>query len=121
MSIADRYELPAEGGFIHTEPDASRLMLELGLIDKFHIPEQALSDGKAALKGILDLTVEDYYVAALRFHGFVNEEENGYAAIVMAKNVFTKADLIAKISELAAQMGIDSARFGFIEVTHENN
>jgi hypothetical protein len=96
VTLSERYKLPIEGGIIHTEPLASRLLLELGLIDRFHIPEAALSHGGAALKGILDATVCDYYVAALRFHGFVKDEDNGYGAIVMSKKLFTKADLVAK-------------------------
>jgi hypothetical protein len=121
MNLAQRYGLPKEGGIIHTEPLASRLLLEIGLLNKFHIPQEALSRGGAALKGILDATVPDYYVAALRFHGFRKEEDNGYAAIVMSKKVFTKADVVAKITELSSQMDITGASLDFVEVDHEKN
>jgi hypothetical protein len=121
MSLAARYGLPDEGGILHTEPLATRLILELGLIDKFQIPHDALTPGGAALKGIIDVTVHDYYVAALRFHGFAKKEDNGYAAIVMSKKLFKQKDLLAKIEELTSQMGITGARFEFIKVKHSDN
>src|SRR2546428_5314151 len=120
-SLARRYGLPEEGGMIHTEPLASRLILELGLIDKFQIPDDALSRGGAALKGIVDATVPDYYVAALRFHGFAKKEDNGYGAIVMSKKLFTQQELIAKITELASQMGITGAKFEVVKINHGQN
>jgi len=122
MNLAQRYGLPKEGGIIHGEPLASKLLLEIGLLNKFHIPQEALSPGGAALKCILDASDSDYRVAALRFHGFKKEEDNGYAAIVMSKRMFTTADLIAKVTELSSQMDITGAgRFELIQVKHEKN
>jgi len=122
MNLAQRYGLPKEGGIIHTEPLASRLLLEIGLLNKFHIPQQSLSQGGAALKGVLDASDLEYYVAGLRFHGFRKEEDNGYAAIVMSKKMFTKDDLVAKVTELASQMDITGVGgLELIEVKHEKN
>jgi hypothetical protein len=121
MNFAERYGLPIEGGIIHAEPLASKLILELGLIDKFQIPDSALTPGGAAMKCIIDATNPDYYVAALRFHGFAKKEDNGYAAIVMSKKHFKQKDLIAKIEELESQMEITGARLEIIKVKHSDN
>ena len=121
MTIAQRYGLPIEGGTIFTEPAASRIVLELGLIDKLKVTQQGLSTKKATFQGIVDATVDDYYVAALRFHGFEKEEDNGFAAIVMSKAHFTCVDVIAKVRELAVQMDASLAAWYPVIIEPSNN
>lgn len=106
-TLAERYGLPVQGGIVHTEPMASRLVLELGLADKLKIPEESLSPKKASMQSVFDASDGKYFVAVLRFHGFQKEEDNGYAAIVMSKRLFTQADVFKKVQELAGQMDAD--------------
>ena len=110
-TITQRYGLPFEGGTVTTEPHASSLLVEVGLIDKFQLPKQRATAPKRTYECIADATIPDYLFGGFYFHGFDREEDNGYAVVLMSKERFSLIDLLAHIKKLAQAM--DGELVGF--------
>jgi hypothetical protein len=111
MKLALRYGLPFHGGTVTTEPQASSLLVEVGLIDKFQLPKKRATAPKGTYECIADATIPDYFLGGFYFHGFDKEEDNGYAVILMSKEHFQFQHLLAQMKALARAM--DGQLIGF--------